>query len=205
MLLHCNILFVETMLIYTAIIFLTYLLGSLSSAIIVCKLFGLADPRSQGSNNPGATNVLRIGGKLPAIITLLGDGCKGLLPTFLVVHFNLPTWVIGCVMLAALLGHIFPVFFGFKGGKGVATAMGAYLGLNWLLGGILIAVWASVILITRVSSLGAIVATLIAPFVTWLLLRDAILSSTVALMSIILLIRHYENIKRLVTGAERKI
>lgn len=193
------------MLIYAVVILTTYLIGSLSSAVIVCKLWGLPDPRSQGSKNPGATNVLRIGGKLPAIITLLGDGCKGFLPTLLAVHFGLPAWVVGGVMLAALLGHILPIFFGFQGGKGVATGMGAFLGLSWLLGGILIAVWALVIVITRLSSLGAVVATLIAPFVTWLLINNAVLTATVSVMSMILLIRHRGNITRLIKGAEAKI
>jgi glycerol-3-phosphate acyltransferase PlsY len=193
------------MLVYVLIILGTYLIGSLSSAIIVCKLWGLPDPRSQGSNNPGATNVLRLGGKLPAIITLLGDGCKGLLPTLLAVLLHLPSVIIAAVMLAALLGHIFPVFFKFQGGRGVATAMGSFLGLSWLLGLILISVWAAVILITRVSSLGALIATIIAPFVTWLVLHDIIFTLTVVLMSLILLIRHKENIERLIKGKEGTI
>lgn len=186
-------------------ILLSYLLGSLSSAIIVCKLWRLPDPRSQGSKNPGATNVLRIGGKFPAIITMLGDGCKGFLPTLIVVHLGFPSWVIGGVMLAALLGHIYPIFFEFKGGKGVATAMGAFLGLSWLVGAILIAIWAGIILLTRLSSLGAVVATILAPAVGWYVLRDPILTELIAIMSIILLYRHKENIRRLLRGAETKI
>lgn len=183
----------------------TYFIGSLSSAIIVCRLWGLPDPRSKGSNNPGATNVLRIGGKLPAIITLLGDGCKGFLPTLIVVQMGFANWVVGGVMLAALIGHIFPIFFGFKGGKGVATAMGAFLGLNFILGGILIALWALPILITRISSLGAIVALLSAPFVGWFLLHDPIITFAMSIMSIILLWRHKSNILRLCGGKETKI
>lgn len=190
------------MLLYITVILATYLIGSLSSAVIVCKLWGLPDPRSQGSNNPGATNVLRIGGKLPAIITLLGDGCKGFLPTLLAVHFDLPNLIIAAVMIAALFGHIWPIFFRFAGGKGVATAMGAYLGLNWILGSILIAIWAGVILLTRVSSLGALIATVLAPFVTWLILHNILLTLASAVISIILLVRHTENIKRLLAGKE---
>jgi glycerol-3-phosphate acyltransferase PlsY len=193
------------MLIYIIFIVAAYLIGSLSSAIIVSKLWGLPDPRSKGSNNPGATNVLRIGGKLPAIITLLGDACKGLLPTLLVVRLDCPTWVVGGVMLAALVGHIFPVFFSFKGGKGVATGMGAFLGLDWRVGSVLIATWALVILITRFSSLGAIVATLLAPLVAWFFLQDLILTGAITVMSVILLIRHKENVVRLMSGIETKI
>jgi glycerol-3-phosphate acyltransferase PlsY len=188
-----------------AVIILTYLIGSLSSAIIVCKLWRLPDPRQQGSKNPGATNVLRIGGKTPAVITMLGDGCKGFLPTLIVTQLGFPNWVIGSVMLAALLGHIFPIFFGFKGGKGVATAMGSYLGLSWVLGAILIATWAGVILITRISSLGAIVATILTPFAGWFLLHDPILTGAMCLMSLILLYRHKSNFIRLFSGNETKV
>lgn len=193
------------MIINFLLIVATYLIGSLSSAIIVCKLWGLPDPRSTGSNNPGATNVLRIGGKLPAIITLLGDGCKGFLPTLIVTQLGFAHWVIGAVMLAALIGHIFPIFFGFKGGKGVATAMGAYLGLNFALGGVLILLWALVIFVTRFSSLGAIVATILAPLVAWLFLHDFIIVGAISTMSIILLIRHKDNIVRLYLGKEAKV
>lgn len=183
-----------------------YLIGSLSSAIIVCRIWGFPDPRSQGSNNPGATNVMRIGGKIPAIITLLGDGCKGFLPTLLVMLLGFPSWVIGGVMLAALVGHIFPIFFGFKGGKGVATAMGSFLGLNWLFGVILIVMWFLVIKITRISSLGAIVATILAPVLAWFLLgEDIVFTFTISVMSIILLLRHKDNILRLCTGKESKV
>ena len=193
------------MLNYGFYIFVTYFIGSLSSANLTCKLWGLPDPRSKGSNNPGATNVLRIGGKLPAIITLLGDGCKGFLPTLVAVYFSFPSWVVACVMLAALLGHIFPVFFGFKGGKGVATAMGAYLGLAWPVGAILISTWALVIAITRISSLGAIVATIASPLVVWFWLQDVPLTTASAIMSVLLLLRHKSNIVRLIQGKEGKV
>lgn len=194
------------MLINLLLITVAYLIGSLSSAIIVCRIWGLPDPRSQGSNNPGATNVMRIGGKVPAIITLLGDGCKGFLPTLIVMLLGFPSWVIGSVMLAALVGHIFPLFFDFKGGKGVATAMGAFLGLNWLFGVVLIAVWALVIKVTRISSLGAIVATLLAPVLAWFLLgHDLVLTAIITAMSIILLLRHKDNIARLLSGNEHKV
>jgi glycerol-3-phosphate acyltransferase PlsY len=193
------------MLIYILCIAVTYLIGSLSSAIIVCKLWGLPDPRSQGSNNPGATNVMRIGGKVPAVLTLLGDGCKGFAPTLIANYFQMPSWVVGGVMLAALLGHIWPVFFGFKGGKGVATGMGAFLGLNWLVGSLLIATWALVILVTRLSSLGAIIATICAPLVAWFIMKNIILTEVIAIMSLLLLYRHTANITRLLSGKENKI
>ncbi len=186
-------------------IVIAYCVGSLSSAIIVCRLWGLPDPRSKGSNNPGATNVLRIGGKLPAFITLLGDGCKGFLPTFMVTYMDLANWVIGAVMLAALVGHVLPVFFAFKGGKGVATAMGAFLGLSWQLGAILIILWGSVIALSRISSLGAIVAAITAPSVAYVLLQDSSLTIAISVMSLILLIRHKGNIVRLFKGKEGKI
>lgn len=193
------------MLTYILCILATYILGSLSSAIIVCKLWGLPDPRSLGSNNPGATNVLRIGGKLPAIITLLGDGSKGFIPTLVVNMLGMPNWVIGGVMLAALCGHIWPIFFEFKGGKGVATGMGAFLGLSLPLGIILITIWASVIVITKISSLGAIVAIILAPILAWFFTSDLVLTSVIVLMSILLLYRHKSNISRLIIGREAKI
>lgn len=194
------------MLINLLLILASYLIGSLSSAIIICKIWGLPDPRSQGSKNPGATNVLRIGGKTPAIITLLGDGCKGFLPTLLAMLLESPSWVIGGVMLAALLGHIFPIFFNFKGGKGVATAMGAFLGLNWVYGLILISVWAIVIKITRFSSLGAIVSIILAPILAWLLLgEEVVITGSISIIAIILLLRHKDNIMRLLSGQESKV
>lgn len=188
-----------------AVIILAYLIGSLSSAIIVCKLWRLPDPRKQGSKNPGATNVLRIGGKVPAAITMLGDGLKGFLPTLIISQLDFPAWVVGSVMLAAMLGHIWPIFFGFKGGKGVATAMGSYLGLSWILGTILITIWATVILLTRLSSLGALVATFLTPFIAWTILHNPVLVGFMALMSLILLYRHKANIIRLLTGKEAKV
>ncbi len=193
------------MLLYIFCIITAYAVGSLSSAIIVCKLWGLPDPRSQGSKNPGATNVLRIGGKLPAIVTLLGDGSKGFIPTLIVTTIGMPTWVIGGVMLAALCGHIWPLFFEFKGGKGVATAMGAYLGLAWPVGAVLISIWAAIIFVTKISSLGAIVAIILAPVVAWLFLHNYILTCIITLMSAILLYRHKDNIHRLCSGKETKI
>ena len=183
---------------------LAYLIGSLSSAVIICKLWGLPDPRSQGSFNPGATNVLRIGGNAPAILTLIGDACKGWIPTLFVAQMGFSSWGIGGVMLATLVGHILPLFFDFKGGKGVATAMGAYMGMNWQIGGLLIAIWALVIVVTRISSLAAIVTAVLAPLASWLL-YDVDLTIATSIMSLILLFRHRDNMLRLWRGEEAKI
>lgn len=183
----------------------TYFIGSLSSAIIICKLWGLPDPRSLGSNNPGATNVLRIGGKVPALLTMVGDALKGLLPTCIATILQLPNWAIAAVMLAALCGHIWPIFFGFKGGKGVATGMGALLGLNLYVGLILISIWALTIAVTRISSLGALLAIVLMPVVGFLCLHDVVLVSGMCLISLILLYRHKENIYRLWIGKESKV
>lgn len=182
-----------------------YLIGSLSSAIIVCKCFGLADPRTMGSKNPGATNVMRLGGKLPALLTLLGDGIKGLVPTLLASCYLQNPWVVGAVMLAAFLGHIFPIFFGFQGGKGVATAIGCYLGLYWPIGVCIFLLWAGVIKISRISSLGAIFAALFAPIIGWLFLHDPIITIFMTIISVILLVRHRGNLARLWQGTEGKI
>lgn len=146
---------------------------------------------------------MRLGGKLPALLTLLGDGCKGFIPTLIAVKLLCPVWVVAAVMLAAVIGHIFPVFFGFKGGKGVATVMGAYLGLSWILGLVLISIWAGVILVTRVSSLGAIVATILAPVIGWLVLRNSLLVMAISILSLLLLWRHRSNIERLLDGKEK--
>lgn len=182
-----------------------YLLGSLSSAIIVCKILGLSDPRDKGSNNPGATNVMRIGGRGPAIVTLLGDGLKGFIPTLLATCYLDTPWLIGAIMFAAFLGHIFPIFFKFKGGKGVATSIGCYLGLSVPVGLCVLALWAGVIFVSRISSLGAIFAALFAPSIGWLLLHNKVIVGFMALISIVLLVRHRENIQRLWAGKEKKV
>ena len=148
-----------------------YLLGSLSFAVIVSKAFGMADPRSYGSGNPGATNVLRSGKKLAAVLTLLGDALKGWLAVWLALRFQaelqLDNVTIGLVAVAVLVGHMWPVFFGFKGGKGVATAVGVLLALSWLTALICAAVWLVMAFGFKVSSLAALVATAISPLVAW--------------------------------------
>jgi len=179
-----------------------YLTGSVSSAIIVCKLMGLADPRENGSGNPGATNVMRIGGKKAAAITLVGDAFKGLLPVLLAKMLHVDSLLLSLVVLAAFFGHLYPVFFGFKGGKGVATSFGVTLGVAWLLGGVVSATWLLIYKIGKISSLAALVAATLTPIYVWLIVGDINLVATFILISMILLWRHKSNIQRLLAGQE---
>lgn len=193
------------MLINIFFIICAYCIGSLSSAIIVCKFWGLADPRTQGSHNPGATNVLRLGGKIPAIVTLLGDAAKGFIPTLFASTYLHNSWLIAGIMLAAFIGHIFPVFFGFRGGKGVATAFGAYFGLSLPMGAAIFVLWASVIWLSRLSSLGAVSAALFAPIIGWMFLHNFAITLSMIFVTVVLLIRHKDNLHRLWFGKETKI
>ncbi len=181
---------------------IAYLIGSVSSAIIVCRLMGLPDPRGQGSGNPGATNVMRIGGKKAAAITLAGDALKGLLPVLLAQAVNANNTLIAAVVFAAFLGHLYPVFFGFKGGKGVATSFGVSLGVSWLLGLATLATWLAVYKVSKISSLSALVAAVLIPIYTWLIVGDSYLITVFTLIAGILLWRHRSNIKRLLAGEE---
>jgi acyl phosphate:glycerol-3-phosphate acyltransferase len=183
---------------------IAYCLGSISSAIIVCRLAGLPDPRSTGSKNPGATNVLRLGGKRLAAITLLGDALKGFIPVLIVRWINPSPFVVGPVMLAAFLGHLYPIFFGFKGGKGVATLIGGLFGLSLSLGGLFIATWVVMAAIFRISSLAALTAAVLAPIYTCIILNLEY-AFFVAIMSAILIWRHKENIKKILAGTEGKL
>ena len=189
----------------TTLIVLAYLLGSVSTAIIVCKLMGLPDPRSEGSGNPGATNVLRVGGKRAAAITLFGDMLKGLLPVLIAMAFTTDHLILGLVGLAAFLGHLFPVFFGFKGGKGVATMLGVLFGYSWWLGLATAATWLIAAKVFRISSLSALIATALAPLYVWLLMEADVLILITAIMTVILFWRHKSNIQKLLSGAEGKI
>jgi glycerol-3-phosphate acyltransferase PlsY len=182
-----------------------YLLGSVSSAIVVAKLFGLEDPRRVGSRNPGATNILRYGGKTPAALTLVGDILKGVIPVALARYLDAEPSVLASVMLAAFLGHLFPVFHGFKGGKGVATAAGALFALNLWVGPWLVATWLVMALTTRYSSLSAISATLVAPLYVWWFTREPWLIAATVAMGVILLWRHKSNIQKLLAGTEPRI
>jgi glycerol-3-phosphate acyltransferase PlsY len=181
---------------------LAYLTGSVSSAIIVCKMMGLADPRENGSGNPGATNVMRIGGKKAAAITLAGDALKGLLPVLLGQVLDVNSLVLSSVVFAAFLGHLYPIFFGFKGGKGVATSLGVTLGVHWMLGVAVLATWVLVYKIGKISSLAALVAAVFTPFYAWLIVGDVNLLITFTLISLVLLWRHKGNIQRLLAGEE---
>lgn len=181
-----------------------YLLGSLSSAIIVCRLMGLPDPRGEGSGNPGATNVMRIGGKKAAAITFFGDFLKGFIPVYLAKWWGLPPLLVALTGLAAFLGHLYPAFFGFKGGKGVATSVGVLLAFNWWLGLAFMATWLSVYKLGKISSLSALIASSLSPVLAWILTADASLTLGALVMTVFLLIRHKANIQRLIAGEEKK-
>ena len=182
-----------------------YLLGSVASAIIVCRLLGLPDPRQQGSGNPGATNVLRIGGKKAAAITLLGDLLKGLLPVAVAQMIGLPAWAIAATAFAAFLGHLFPVFFGFQGGKGVATAFGAGLGLSPWAALAALATWLVMAALFRISSLAALTAAVLMPLYLWLLGEPSAFLIAMGAMAVLLIVRHRANIQRLLAGTESRI
>lgn len=182
-----------------------YLAGSVASAIIVCKLLGLPDPRTDGSGNPGATNVLRLGGKKAAAITLLGDILKGLLPVLVVALLGADAPTTAVVGVAAFIGHLFPVFFGFKGGKGLATAFGVVAGFSWLAVGLMAAIWLSVAAVFRLSSLAALVASITLPGVLWLTTRDLSLTAGGGLIAVLVVYRHKGNIERLLAGTEPRI
>ena len=182
-----------------------YLIGSISSAIIVCRLMGLPDPRSEGSNNPGATNVLRIGGKKAAAITLLGDMLKGVLPVAVGHLFDVSTLTFALAAMAAFLGHLYPVFFGFKGGKGVATALGTQFGLHWGIGLAVAGIWLFMAKVVKISSLSALVSMALAPVIIyWIWPADELIVMQI-IMSIILFWRHKSNIQRLISGKESLI
>ena len=197
-----------------AAVVLAYLMGSLSFAIIVSRLMGLKDPRSYGSNNPGATNVLRSGNKMAAVATLLLDGLKGWLPVMLVKWFGqdygLEDGTIAAVAFAAFLGHLYPVFFKFQGGKGVATAAGALLGIEWLLGLATLATWLIIAYFTRYSSLASVASAAFAPLFyllgnrgPWYMERSILMA--IFMIGLLLVIRHRENINKLLQGKESKL
>lgn len=184
-------------------IIVAYLLGSISFGILVSRLYGLADPRTVGSGNPGATNVLRSGRKSAAALTLLGDALKGWFPVWFALQSNMLMWVVAAVGLAVFFGHLYPIFHRFKGGKGVATALGVMLAVSLWLGLACLLAWAVVFAISRISSLSAIVAAALSPlFAAWLLMpyKDYVLM--VLVMAIMLVWRHRSNIQKLLAGTE---
>ncbi len=195
-----------------------YLLGSISTAIITCQLMGLPDPRSEGSGNPGATNVLRFGGKKAAIITLLGDGLKGFIPVLicsLIVQHSLNSDLIEhsrsisllptITGLAAFLGHLYPVFFDFKGGKGVATALGALFGIAWPIGLMTAGTWLLMAFGFKISGLAALIAFALTPLFTAWWLQSTIITALITFMTVLIFWRHRSNIQRLLQGQEDKI
>ncbi len=182
---------------------LAYLLGSISSAVLVCRIFNLPDPRNDGSHNPGATNVLRLGGRQPALFTLLGDLLKGFIPVYLCKLCGLNGSGLGIVGLATFLGHIFPCFFNFKGGKGVATFIGVILGLNLFVGLVTIVTWIIVAWFFRYSSLASLLSAVVALGLLLFMLPKGWLF--ILLMFLVLVWRHRNNISRLKFGTENKL
>ncbi len=186
-----------------SLIIIAYLVGSISSAIIVCRLMGLPDPRTEGSGNPGATNVLRVGGKKAAAITLIGDMLKGLTPVLAANLLHVAPLTLALTGLAAFLGHLYPVFFGFRGGKGVATMLGVLFGFHGLVGASTAGTWLLMAKGFKISSLAALIATLLAPLYVWLIIGPSTeLIVTTAVMTVILFWRHRSNIQRLLRGEE---
>ena len=180
-----------------------YLCGSISSAVLVSKLFRLPDPRLHGSGNPGATNVLRLGGKLPAVLVLVFDILKGTIPVWGSYFLQIEPLYLGLIAICACLGHIFPLFFGFKGGKAVATAFGAMMPIGLDLAGLLIASWIILVALSGYSSLAAIVTVSMAPLFTWFI--KPLYTLPVLMLSILIIIRHRENIVRLYQRKESKV
>jgi glycerol-3-phosphate acyltransferase PlsY len=189
---------------YTLLLLFAYCLGSINSAIIICKIMGLPSPRSVGSGNPGATNVLRLGSKKAAGFTLAGDVLKGVIPVLLghALHFTPPA--LATIACAATLGHIFPVFFRFKGGKGVATALGCFFAIHFTLGCAVGLTWLIIAGLSRYSSLASIIAMLTAPVYANYLLGPLSLGPMI-LLCLVIILRHKQNILKLVTGTESKI
>ncbi len=202
------------MLLIAAAVLMAYLLGSLTFAIFVCKLLGLPDPRTYGSKNPGSSNVLRSGSKTAALLTLLLDALKGFIPVMLVKlnsqHFDLPEVTMALVGLAAFFGHLYPIYFKFKGGKGVATAAGVIFAISWPLGLATLGTWLIIAVFFRYSSLAALVAAVFAP--VYYLMGDGVawraqtpLTAALIVMSAMLVYAHRENVKRLLAGTESRL
>ncbi|HHL18196.1 MAG TPA: glycerol-3-phosphate 1-O-acyltransferase [Thiothrix sp.] len=182
-----------------------YLIGSLSSAIITCKVMGLDDPRSIGSKNPGATNVLRLGNKKAAIITLVGDVLKGLLPVLLSKLVGLNNSIVMLVGIAAFLGHIYPLYYQFKGGKGVATAIGVYTAINSIAALSIVFIWLFCAKLLKISSSAALISTLFAPAIFYFLMQDRTITFGMLFITLLIFWKHKTNIQQLLAGTEGKI
>ncbi|MGF1762357.1 glycerol-3-phosphate 1-O-acyltransferase PlsY [Aliivibrio kagoshimensis] len=180
-----------------------YLLGSISSAVLICRLRGLPDPRLSGSNNPGATNVLRMGGRGAAGLVLLCDILKGMIPVWSGYYLGFNPFILGMLGVSACLGHMYPLFFHFKGGKGVATALGAMAPIGLDLTGMLFSTWLTTVIVTGYSSLASMSTALLAPLFTWFIKPQYTIP--VSMLSCLIVFRHHENIKRFIDGVEPKI
>lgn len=186
-----------------SLILMAYLFGSISSAILVCHVAGLGDPRDAGSGNPGATNVLRLGGKRAALFTLIGDMLKGTIPVAVAVSMQQPVWIVGSVAIAAFLGHLFPIFFRFQGGKGVATFFGVLLVLNWQLGLFAVFCWLICAWSFRISSLSALITAITIPVYSWHFFPQQFYF--LLIICILMIVRHHQNIRNLMIGEENRI
>ena len=183
----------------------SYLIGSISSAVIICRALGLPDPRTQGSKNPGATNVLRLGGKKIAAFVLIFDGLKGAVPVFIGDYYGFGLIALTLTALCTFLGHIFPVFFRFRGGKGVATYLGGLIAINLLVGLIFSLIWLLVAKVLKISSLAALIATALSPFYFYLTTGDLRSTAIIGLISLLIFYTHRDNIKRLINKDENFI
>ena len=193
------------MFLYLILVSLAYLFGSISSAIVLCRIAGYPDPRRQGSGNPGASNILRLYGKKAAAITLAGDLLKGLLPVLIGRALQVPEVILAGMGVAAFLGHLYPIFFQFEGGKGVATFIGILYGLAWPAGVAFMLVWIVTAATFRYSSLSALVATALSPVLVFIMVPSYAYLTATLLMAGLIFWRHQANIRRLLSGTERKI
>ena len=182
-----------------------YLSGSISSAVIVCRLAGLQDPREEGSKNPGASNVLRLAGKKYALIVVVADMLKGLLPVLIAGLLPIPELALGYIALAAVLGHMFPIFFSFNGGKGVATAIGALFGLQFILGFLVAVTWLAIAKTSRYASFASLISMLLMPFYSLYTIGNIAFISPLFFITIFIFYKHRENINRLIDGSETKL
>lgn len=189
----------------SGLVITAYLLGSIASAILICRLFGLSDPRVSGSGNPGATNVMRLHGKKAAILTLTGDVLKGVIPILLAKAIGSCELIIALCGLAAFLGHLYPIFFKFKGGKGVATLIGVLFATHWILGLAYISTWTISALLFRYSSLSALIAATLTPIYSWIVLQNTSFLICHIIMVAMLIWKHESNIRKLIAGTEEKI
>ncbi|MDW3096028.1 MAG: glycerol-3-phosphate 1-O-acyltransferase PlsY [Gammaproteobacteria bacterium] len=192
-------------LIYAVCIILAYLAGSISSSILIARALHLPDPRSLGSGNPGATNMLRTGSKKAAALTLIGDLLKGLIPLLIARYFGVELFVLCLMGMAATIGHMFPIYYRFCGGKGVATTLGVLLGINWMLALVWVVTWVSTAKLSGYSSVAALVATALLPIAAYFINLPAAVIYLTGCIAILVIWRHQSNIKNLLSGKETKI